>query len=86
MAASVVDPAVFLDDGAFFEDGFIEKIKNLNWEQYRGRNVLVRGCSVIIPPWAYMHIAAKLAQVAKTVRYGNEHDNVVVFRAALDEQ
>ncbi len=85
MTFSIVDPAVFLDDGAFFEDSFIEKIKGLTWEEYRGRSVLVRGCSAIIPPWAYMCIAAKLAHVAKTVRYGNEHDNVVVFRAAREE-
>jgi hypothetical protein len=85
MAYSVVDPAVFLEDGTFFEDRFIEKIKGLTWEQYRGRSVLVRGCSAIIPPWAYMYIAAKLAHVARTVRYGNEHDNVVVYRATDGE-
>ena len=84
MTFSVVDPAVFLDDGAFFEDSFIEKIKDQTWEEYRDRSVLVRGCSSIIPPWAYMYIAAKLAHVARTVRYGNEHDNVVVFRATRE--
>jgi hypothetical protein len=86
MASSVVDPAVFLEDGVFREGTFIEKIKGLTWEQYRNQNVLVRGCSTIIPPWAYMYIAARLAHVAKAVRYGNEHDNVVVYRATLDEQ
>ena len=84
MTFSVVDPAVFLDDGAFLEDSFIEKIKDQTWEEYRDRSVLVRGCSSIIPPWAYMYIAAKLAHVARTVRYGNEHDNVVVFRATRE--
>ena len=81
MAYAVIDPSDFLEDGAFFEDRFIARIKSLAWEDYHDRNVLVRGCSTIIPPWAYMYITAKLAHVAKTVRYGNDHDNVVVFRA-----
>jgi hypothetical protein len=81
MAMDVVDPADFLTGGAFFEDNFIENANRHDWNQYVGRPVLVRGCSTTIPPWAYMYITGKLVDIAKSVRYGNEHDNIVVYRA-----
>jgi hypothetical protein len=82
MAFVVVDPAEFLTDGAFFEDSFIDKAGAVDWNSFAGRQVLVRGCnSTVIPPWAYMYITGKLAGVARSVRFGNEHDNIVVYRA-----
>jgi len=82
MAQSIIDPEHFLSDGIFREESFLEKANNYDWEQFQNKQVLVRGCnSAIIPPWAFMFITGKLAAIARTVRYGNEHDNVVVFRA-----
>ena len=81
MAMEVVNPSDFLTEGAFFEDNFIERSDQHDWNQYRDRPVLVRGCSTTIPPWAYMYITGKLVDIAKSVRYGNEHDNIVVYRA-----
>lgn len=81
MAFEIIDPAVFLDNDAFFEDYFFEKTKEFDWQKFHEKKVLVRGCSIIIPPWAYMYITGKLAPIAKSVRFGNEHDNVVVFRS-----
>ena len=81
MDFSVVQPEQFLHSAMFRQDEFLDGIRRHNWEQYRGRPVLVRGCGeVITPPWAYMAIVARLAGVARSVRYGNEHDNVVVYR------
>lgn len=81
MAYEIVDPADLLTDGAFFEDMFIRKADSYDWSRFKGRPVLVRGCgSELIPPWAYMLITSRLVGIAKSVRYGNEHDNVVVFR------
>jgi len=55
-----------------------------NWSALEGKRVLVRGCgSAPIPPWAFMYLTGKLVPFAKAIHYGNEHDNVVVFR---DEQ
>jgi len=83
MAHSILDPENFLSNGVFLEAIFLEKADKFNWEQYRDRQVLVRGCnSAIIPPWAFMFITGKLSALAKTVRYGNEHDNIVVYRAS----
>jgi hypothetical protein len=81
MAYEIVDPADLLVDGAFFEDKFIRKADSYDWNRFKDRPVLVRGCgSKLIPPWAYMLITSRLVGIAKSVRYGNEHDNIVVFR------
>ncbi|MGH8015701.1 MAG: DUF2480 family protein [Candidatus Zixiibacteriota bacterium] len=82
MAYSIIDPEHFLSDGVFRESEFLEKSQKHDWALYKNKQVLVRGCSsAIFPPWAFMYLTGKLAASAKTVRYGNEHDNVVVFRA-----
>lgn len=77
----VVDPAQFLRSPMFRQDEFLDSLGVHNWEQYRDTKVLVRGCGdVVTPPWAYMAITAHLVGVAGSVRYGSEHDNVVVYR------
>jgi len=84
MALSILDPADFTENGLFSEDPFLKSLDSHDWDQYRGQNVLVRGCSVTIPPWAYMCFTAKVMPVARSIRYGNEHDNIVVFRMKKD--
>lgn len=60
----------------------MENIVGHDWEQYRDKRVLVRGCGdMIVPPWAYMAITARLAGIARSVRYGNEHDNILVYKS-----
>ncbi|MGD8922682.1 MAG: DUF2480 family protein [Candidatus Zixiibacteriota bacterium] len=81
MAYEIVDPAELLTDGAFFEDDFLKNADRYDWEKFRDKTVLVRGCtSTLIPPWAYMLITGRLSSRAKSVRFGNEHDNIVVYR------
>lgn len=81
MPFSIVDPEQFLSDGIFREEGFLKKADGYNWDELKDKQVLVRGCSsTVIPPWAFMYITGKLTGVAKSVRFGNEHDNIVVYR------
>lgn len=81
MAYEIFDPADFLVDGMFRQEQFVEKAEQFGWDKYQSKKVLVRGCtSTVIPPWAYMMITARLANVAQSVRFGNEHDNIVVSR------
>ena len=81
MTFSVIEIDPFLDDGMFREDSFLASVDSLDWSQYADRKVLVRGCdSAVVPPWAYMVITARLVGVAQSVRFGNEHDHVVVHR------
>ena len=87
MTFAIVDIEPFLDNGMFRQDHFLTEIDRADWAQYTGRKVLVRGCgSAVVPPWAYMVITARLTGIAASVRYGNEHDHVVVHRTAQNGQ
>jgi Protein of unknown function (DUF2480) len=85
MAFDIIDPVDFLSGGRFTEDQFFALAGAYDWRKHTDKMVLVRGCSTILPPWVFMYITAQLAPYAKSVRYGNEHDNVTVFRAPKDK-
>lgn len=57
------------------EKDFREALKNLDWEQFRDKNVAVT-CSAdaIIPVWAYMLVASNLQPVAKEIVMGDEKE------------
>jgi hypothetical protein len=77
----VIDPVDLVGKNFFMESSFLEGVKNHNWQQYENKNIIIRGCSsVIIPTWAYMLITGKLAGIAHTIKFGNNHKNITVFR------
>ena len=87
MTYEVIDPEEFLVDGTLRQDEFLSRAAEYDWSRFEGKKVLVRGCSsAIIPPWVFMIIAGKLAPLAKSVRFGNEHDNIVVLRAEKEKR
>ena len=55
------------------EKDFREFVKNHDWSQYEGKNVAVT-CSAdaIVPAWAYMLLANRLAPYAREVVFGDE--------------
>ena len=54
------------------EKDFRETLKNMDWEQYRDKNVaLYCSADAIIPVWAYMLAASYLQPVAKDIVMGN---------------
>lgn len=69
-----VKPEVFDLKGYLFkeqilkEKDFREALEQINWEQYKGKTVLII-CSVdaVIPVWAYMLIATNLTQHSNNV-------------------
>ena len=70
-----------LEMGMLREDSFREKIKNWDWNQYRGQQVLIKGCSSVpIPTWAYLIVAMHLAQVAGEVSYGEEKSPNLIYK------
>ncbi len=57
------------------EKDFREALKNLDWEQYRDKNVaLTCSADAIIPVWAYMLVASSLQPVAKEIVMGDESE------------
>jgi hypothetical protein len=53
------------------EKDFREFVKEHNWESYSGKHIAI-GCSAdaIVPTWAYMLLANKMAPFAETVVFG----------------
>ena len=76
----IIDFSSFVTDDRVTESEFFEKVGRFDWEALRDKSVLVRGCgTAIIPPWAFMVVASRLAQVARRVRYGSEHSSITIF-------
>jgi len=66
------------------EKDFREFIKEHDWTQYRDKHVAIT-CSVdaIVPTWAYMLLANKLAPYAATILFGNlETLETILFERA----
>jgi hypothetical protein len=87
MAFEIIDPTEFCTNGVIREDDFLHRADAYDWERFRGARVLIRGCaSIVIPPWVYMIITGRLAGVAGSVRFGNEHDHIVVCRSPQKQE
>src|SRR5687768_10091432 len=57
------------------EKDFREALKNLDWEQYRNKNVAVTcTADAVIPVWAFMLVASNLQPVAKEIVMGDEKE------------
>jgi len=84
-----LDPASFLPKGETMvfdlkdylfmglilkEKDFREALKNLDWEQFRNKNIaLTCTADAIIPVWAYMLVAVYLEPVATEIVMGDEN-------------
>lgn len=69
------------------EKDFREFIKEHNWEQYSGKHVAIT-CStdVIVPTWAYMLLANRMAPFAATVVFGSlDLLETILFERALEK-
>jgi hypothetical protein len=87
MAYEILDTAAFLDDGIITEARFIDAVAAFDWNRYESKKVLVKGCgSTILPPWAFMIITARLVPIAHSIRYGNDHDNIVICRRSAENK
>jgi hypothetical protein len=61
--------------------GFIKILDAVDWEFYRDRPVVVKGCSNdIVPRNAYMDAVSRLQRVARKVMYGEACSAVPIWR------
>lgn len=82
----ILDMTQFLANGLITEAAFFDRMARFDWEPFRDRSVLVKGCgTTIIPPWAFMAVAARLAGLARAIDYGNEHFSIPIFRYHASE-
>ncbi|WP_304064003.1 DUF2480 family protein [Pedobacter glucosidilyticus] len=69
------------------EKDFREFIKTHNWEQYTGKHIAIT-CSAdaIVPTWAYMLLATKLADYASSIIYGTLEDlEIYLFNREIEK-
>ncbi len=75
-----IDMADFLENGILREKPFREKLQAIDWGQYEGKQVIIRGCdNVPIPIWAYMAVVAHLSQYARRILWGEPCSAVPIF-------
>ncbi len=70
----------FLDGGILKEKSFRKQVDEIDWSQYKGDRVLVRGCSEVpVPTWAYLILTAQLAQFVDRIYFGELRSAVKIF-------
>ena len=75
----------FLDGGILKEESFRKQVADIDWSQYKGDRVLVRGCSEVpVPTWAYLILTAQLAQFVDRIYFGELRSAVKIFVRDLD--
>jgi len=70
----------FLDRGMLREESFRKQVAEIDWSQYKGDRVLVRGCAEVpVPTWAYLILTAQLAQFVDRIYFGELRSAVKIF-------
>lgn len=70
----------FLDGGILREESFRKQVDDMDWTQYKGDRVLVKGCSSVpVPTWAYLIITAQLAQYVDRIYFGELRSAVKIY-------
>jgi len=70
----------FLTNGILKEKDFRKKVEDLEWEQYKNKKVLIKGCTKVpVPIWSYLIIAAELSHYAKSVFFGEPCSLVKIY-------
>jgi hypothetical protein len=62
---------------------FRNTLSVLNWTQYQGAKVVVKGCSKIhVPEAIYVEVAARLKPIAASIMFGEPCSTVPLFKAS----
>lgn len=75
---------VFGDESTALKQIFIQRINNIDLEQYTDKRVVVKGCGdVNIPEYAYMEITNRLRPIAKSIMYGEPCSTVPIYKSKV---
>ncbi len=70
----------FLDEGILKEKSFRKKVELTDWNQYKDKRVLIKGCTDIpVPTWAYLIITAHLSQCVERIYFGELRSAVKIY-------
>tara|TARA_B100000401_G_scaffold435767_1_gene378036 strand:+ start:111 stop:359 length:249 start_codon:yes stop_codon:yes gene_type:complete len=71
----------FLSQGILKEKDFRQKIDEIDWEIYKNKKVLIKGCtSSPVPIWSYLIITARLTGVAKGIYFGEPCSSISIYK------
>ena len=71
----------YLSDEIIKEKEFRQKIEETNWKKYLDKKVLIKGCAKSpVPTWAYLIIATKLTQYAKSIYFGESCSAIKIHK------
>tara|TARA_Y100001970_G_C14069454_1_gene768559 strand:- start:641 stop:889 length:249 start_codon:yes stop_codon:yes gene_type:complete len=71
----------FLTEGILKEKDFRLKVAELDWDIYKNKKVLIKGCtSVPVPIWSYLIITAKLTGIAKDIYFGEPCSAISIYK------
>ena len=61
------------------------KIQEIDWDIYKDKKVLIKGCtSVPVPIWSYLIITARLSHKAKQIYFGEPCAAVDIYKNSTD--
>ena len=70
----------FSENGIIIEKSFRKKVEAINWEKYKNKKVLIKGCADFpVPTWSYLIIASELSQYADYVYYGEPCSLIKIY-------
>ena len=70
----------FLEDGILKEKPFRKKVKQTDWNNFKNKRVLIKGCTdVPVPTWAYLIITAHLSQTVERIYFGELRSAVKIY-------
>ena len=70
----------FLTNGILKEAEFRLQIEKKDWDFYKDKKVLIRGCSSIpVPIWSYLIITSKLHNKAKEIYFGEVSSAIKIY-------
>ena len=60
---------------------FLDAIHQIDWQQYQGAKVVIKGCSKVpVPASAYVEVANRLRPIASSIMYGEPCSTVPLFK------
>lgn len=60
---------------------FLQRLEAEDWDVYRGRRVVVKGCSKVeVPEAVFVEVAARLRQVVASLMFGEACSTVPLFK------
>jgi hypothetical protein len=81
LAAPHAADVFFGTDNQYLENYYRQKLSSLDYKQYDGQRVVIKGCSHLpVPAAAYMELSRRLQPYAQSIMYGEPCSTVPIFK------